>query len=101
MKPNGKYFVVRGLLLALCAVALLSIPGSAATLYGSFKLPVEAHWGKVLLTPGKYEFTLNSIVAEEDARIRAVEELRRDIVTRLTLFLQHRAAEGGPRPGTP
>ena len=42
-----------------------------------------------------------SVVAEEDARIRAVEELRRDIVTRLTLFLQRRAAEGGPRLGTP
>jgi len=42
-----------------------------------------------------------SVVAEEDARIRAVEELRRDIVTRLTLFLQRRAAEGGPILGTP
>jgi len=42
-----------------------------------------------------------SVVAEEDARIRAVEELRRDIVTRLTLFLQRRAAEGGPKLGTP
>ena len=31
-------------------------------------------------------------VAEDDARIRAVEELRRDIVTRLTLFMQRRAA---------
>jgi len=31
-------------------------------------------------------------VAEEDARVRAVEELRRDIVTRLTLFMQRRAA---------
>ena len=37
-----------------------------------------------------------SVVAEEDARIRAVEELRRDIVTRLTLFLQRRAAETKP-----
>jgi hypothetical protein len=33
-----------------------------------------------------------SVVAEDDARTRAVEELRRDIVTRLTLFLQRRAA---------
>jgi LPS-assembly lipoprotein len=41
-----------------------------------------------------------SVVAEDDARIRAVEELRRDIVTRLTLFLQRRAAESGPRIGT-
>jgi LPS-assembly lipoprotein len=42
-----------------------------------------------------------SVVAEDDARIRAVEELRRDIVTRLTLFLQRRAAETGPKIGTP
>jgi len=45
-------------------------------------------------------------VAEDDARTRAVEELRRDIVSRLTLFLQRRVAEstakpGGPKPGTP
>jgi LPS-assembly lipoprotein len=38
-----------------------------------------------------------SVVAEDDARTRAVEELRRDIVTRLTLFLQRRAAETGPK----
>jgi LPS-assembly lipoprotein len=45
------------------------------------------------------------IVAEDDARTRAVEEMRRDIVGRLTLFMQRRAAEGataqgGPMPGT-
>ena len=34
----------------------------------------------------------SSTVAEDDARIRAVEELRRDIVTRLALFMQRRAA---------
>jgi len=39
-----------------------------------------------------------SVVAEEDARNRAVEQLRRDILTRLTLFLQRRVAEG-PAPG--
>ena len=38
-----------------------------------------------------------SVVAEEDARIRAVEELRRDIVDRLTLFFQQRVAASGPR----
>ena len=32
-----------------------------------------------------------SVVAEEDARVRVVEELRRDIVSRLTLFFQRRA----------
>ena len=38
-----------------------------------------------------------SVVAEDDARIRVVEELRRDIVARLTLFFQRRAAEAGPK----
>jgi LPS-assembly lipoprotein len=38
-----------------------------------------------------------SIVAEDDGRTRAVEELRRDIMTRLTLFLQRRAAETAPK----
>jgi LPS-assembly lipoprotein len=38
-----------------------------------------------------------SVVAEDDARTRAVEELRRDIITRLTLFLQRRAAETAPK----
>lgn len=32
-----------------------------------------------------------TVVAEDDARVRSVEELRRDIVTRLTLFMQRRA----------
>jgi LPS-assembly lipoprotein len=37
-----------------------------------------------------------NVVAEEDARERAVEEIRRDMVTQLTLFLQRRAAASGP-----
>lgn len=40
----------------------------------------------------------SNIVAEEDARTRAVEELRRDILTQLTLFLQRRVAQAAPRP---
>ncbi|MBV8494876.1 MAG: hypothetical protein JO162_15520 [Alphaproteobacteria bacterium] len=39
-----------------------------------------------------------SLVAEDDARTRAAEELRRDIMTRLILFFQRRAAGGGPKP---
>src|SRR5438874_1831661 len=42
-----------------------------------------------------------SLVAEDDARTRAVEELGRDIVTRLTLFLQRRAAEAAGKPKPP
>jgi hypothetical protein len=40
-----------------------------------------------------------AIVAEQDAGTRAVEELRRDIVSQLTIFLRHRAA--APPPAVP
>lgn len=40
----------------------------------------------------------SNVVAEEDARTRAVEGMRRDIVTRLTLFLQRRVAERVVKP---
>jgi len=39
-----------------------------------------------------------NVVAEEHARERAVEEIRRDMVTQLTAFLQRRAASAGPVP---
>jgi len=38
----------------------------------------------------------SNVVAEDDARTRAVEEMRRDIVARLTVFLQRRVAGAGP-----
>ena len=38
----------------------------------------------------------SNLVAEEDARRRAVEELSRDMMLRLSLFLQHRAAPKAP-----
>src|SRR5216684_1877234 len=40
----------------------------------------------------------SDVVAEDDARTRTVEEMRRDIVTRLTLFLQRRVAERAVKP---
>jgi LPS-assembly lipoprotein len=43
----------------------------------------------------------SNVVAEDDARTRVVEEMRRDIVTRLTLFLQRGVAERAVKPGTP
>jgi LPS-assembly lipoprotein len=39
-----------------------------------------------------------NVVAEDDARTRAVEELRRDLLERLTLFFQRRAAVGTGKP---
>jgi LPS-assembly lipoprotein len=37
----------------------------------------------------------SNVVSEEDARTRAIEELRRDILARLTVFFQRRAAAAG------
>lgn len=71
------------------------------------KLDVTATFTLIDITSGAVLFTNTShvadsfdinaneyatVVAEDDARVRAVEELRRDMVTRLTLFLQRRAA---------
>jgi LPS-assembly lipoprotein len=40
----------------------------------------------------------SNVVAEDDARTRTVEDMRRDIVTRLILFLQRRAGERAAKP---
>ena len=73
MKPNGKYFVVRAVFLAMCAVGLLSASGNAETLHGTFKLAAEAHWGKMLLAPGEYEFTVNEGIQGKIVTVRSKE----------------------------
>jgi hypothetical protein len=60
MKPNGKKFAVRAVLFAVCAVGLLSSLAGAETVRGTFKLPVEAHWGRMVLAPGEYEFVVDT-----------------------------------------
>jgi hypothetical protein len=60
MKPNGKTLVVRAVLLAVCAVGLLSGVSKAETVHGTFKLPVEARWGGMVLAPGDYEFVVDT-----------------------------------------
>jgi len=72
--------------------------------YATYKL-VELKTGSVLLTNTVHvanSFDLNpnqysTIVGEDDARNRSVAELDQEIVTRLTAFLQRRAAEKGSR----
>ena len=73
MKTNGKYFVVRVVLVALCAVTLFSIAGQAQTTRGNFKLPVETRWGNMVLAPGEYEFTINNALAGKILTVRSVE----------------------------
>jgi hypothetical protein len=72
--------------------------------YATYKL-VELKTGSVLLTNTVHvanSFDLNpnqysTIVGEDDACNRSVAELDQEIVTRLTAFLQRRAAEKGSR----
>src|SRR5437879_12124205 len=71
MKPNRKYFVVRVVLVALCAVTLFNIAGQAQTTHGNFKLPVETHWGKMVLAPGEYEFTISDALAGKILTVRS------------------------------
>jgi hypothetical protein len=47
------------------------------------------------LNPNQY----STIVGEDDASNRCVAELDQEIVTRLTMFMQRRIAEKGPKPG--
>jgi hypothetical protein len=60
MKPNGKMFAVRMVLFAVCAVGLLSDVSKAETVRGTFKLPAAAHWGRMMLAPGEYEFVVDT-----------------------------------------
>jgi hypothetical protein len=60
MKPSVKYFAVRAVFLTLCAVSLISTLGSAETLRGNFTIKTETHWGKLLLSPGAYQFKVES-----------------------------------------
>ena len=46
------------------------------------------------LDPNQY----STIVGQDDAAVRCVAELNQEIVARLTLFMQRRAAEHSPKP---
>jgi hypothetical protein len=71
MKPNGKYFVVRAVLFVLCMAGLFTAMANAETAHGKFKLTTETRWGKMLLAPGEYEFTLNTNAAGAMVTIRS------------------------------
>jgi hypothetical protein len=80
MKPNGKYFVVRAVLFALCTVSMLSAMGSATTAHGKFKLPTETRWGKLLLAPGEYEFTISTHAAGTMVTVRSEDSGRSGMI---------------------
>jgi LPS-assembly lipoprotein len=74
--------------------------------FATYKL-VDLQSGSVLLNNTVHvanSFDLNpnqysTIVGEDDAAVRTVAELDQEIVTRLTLFMQRRAAEKSAKPG--
>ena len=80
MKPNGKKLVVRFALFAVCAVGLLCGISNAETVHGTFKLPVEAHWGAMLLEPGEYEFSVDTDSSVRMITIRSKDSRRGGMV---------------------
>ena len=73
MKPNGKLFLVRAFVFALCAVALGSALDNAETVNGKFKLPTETRWGMIVLAPGEYEFTFDSDASSRIVRVQSTD----------------------------
>ena len=71
MKTNGKS--VRVVVFALCAVMAFSIAGHGQSTRGTFKLPVETHWGKLVLVPGQYEFKATDALAGRIITIRSID----------------------------
>jgi LPS-assembly lipoprotein len=65
----------------------------------------DSHSGSALLTNTLHvqnSFALNpnqysTVVGEDDSGVRAVAELNQEMVARLTLFMEHRAAEKTPK----
>jgi hypothetical protein len=77
MKPNGKYFAVRiavrAAVLTLFALGALTTLASAESVHGNFKLATETHWGRLLLTPGEYEFTMSKDTSGYMVTVRSRE----------------------------
>lgn len=73
MKPNGKYFAVRVAVLALFAVGAFTSLASAESVHGDFKLTAETHWGRLLLTPGEYEFSMSKDISGYVVTVRSEE----------------------------
>ena len=113
LNPAGEPVASRYLLRTLLQTSRLDLaplPIGLATrarvdAYATFTL-IELASGAPLLTQtshavDSFDIITNyysNVVAEQDASERVIEEIRRDMVTKLTVFLQRRAAEAAPRP---
>jgi hypothetical protein len=81
MKPNGKYFaVVLAVVLGLCMAGMFSAMANAETAHGKFKLLTETRWGKLLLEPGEYEFTVSDTAATSVVTVRSEDSGRSGII---------------------
>ena len=85
MKPNGKKFAVRVVLSAVCAVALFSGLAGAETVRGTFKLSMPAHWGTMVLSPGEYEFVVDTGNVTRLVTVRSIESGRSGMVLAATI----------------
>jgi len=112
LNPTGEptkflYALHTTLTVSLSALGLQS-QGTATLgridVFASFIL-VDNRNGSTLLTNSVHvqnSFTLNpnqysTVVGEDDARLRSVAELNQEIMARLTLFMEHRAAQSAPK----
>lgn len=114
LNPSGEPVKERYRLQTVLAVALsdLGLQSQGTAVLGRLDVTAtyrlfDMHSGAALLTNTMHvqnSFALNpnqysTVVGEDDAAVRSVAELNQEIVTRLSLFMQHRAAEKTAKPG--
>jgi LPS-assembly lipoprotein len=114
LNPSGEPTKERYVLHTTLAVSLVDVgiqSQGTATLgrldvFATYSL-ADSRGGSALLTNSLHvqnSFALDpnqysTVVAEDDSGVRAVAELNQEIVARLTLFMEHRAAENTPKQG--
>ena len=94
MKPNGKTFVVRMMLFTMCAVCLLSDLSKAETVRGTFKLPVTAQWGGMMLSPGEYDFVVDTTTFGRMITVRSEQS------GKVGMILANAVSQGGASSGS-
>jgi hypothetical protein len=94
MKPNGKKLVVRATFFVMCAVAVFSTFGNAQTVHGSFKLPVQAQWGTMLLVPGDYVFSGDTRSGGSIVMVRSLDSQRSGMA------MSASSSASGAKPGS-
>jgi hypothetical protein len=61
MKTHRHFKLLGFLALAILALSLSPTSARAQTYGGNFTLPFQAHWGTLVLPPGDYSFTIDSL----------------------------------------